>query len=139
MPKMTFTSNQTANEYALYMIASSYFKKATCVTPIQEKKLKIAYLEQKTDNQYRMDENSIRYMEQLHNELPKAVWEQEVEAHLVGMKGGAATEIRFCGENFILRLVGTAKGKYFDIQNQIWVKKSPKKKEGKKVQRELAA
>ena len=39
MQKMTFTSNQTAFEYAIYEIVGSYFKKARCQSMIQEQKL----------------------------------------------------------------------------------------------------
>ena len=55
MQKMTFTSNQTAFEYAIYEIVGSYFKKATCVSTIQEQKLIVHFKEQKQDTQCLME------------------------------------------------------------------------------------
>ncbi len=37
MVKMNFTNSQTSFEYALYMIAASYFNKSDCLSEITEK------------------------------------------------------------------------------------------------------
>ena len=43
MVKMNFTNSQTAFEYALYMIAASYFNKSACLSEITEKNMQPVY------------------------------------------------------------------------------------------------
>ena len=47
MVKMNFTENQTAFEYAMYMMFGSYFDKAVHKNKILEKKMRVQYMEQK--------------------------------------------------------------------------------------------
>ncbi len=47
MVKMNFTNSQTSFEYALYMIAASYFNKSVCLSEITEKNMLLQYKEQK--------------------------------------------------------------------------------------------
>lgn len=139
MTKMNFTSNQTAFEYALYMIATSYINKAVCTTPLQEKKLKVSYLEQKTDKQYQMEEVCIRFMDELMKKLPKDMSKQDMQVRLIGKKEGVLTELLFCNQKYILRLVANYKGKNTQITSDFWtreVKKDSRKKKQKKNTKE---
>lgn len=82
MIKMRFTDNQTAFEYAAYVIASSYFKKAQCASKLTEQKMRLQFYEQKTNAQYSMESTCIRYMDRICEKLPKKFLEQEMTVRL---------------------------------------------------------
>ena len=83
MQKMTFTSNQTAFEYAIYEIVGSYFKKATCVSTIQEQKLIVHFKEQKQDTQCLMENKVDGYVKGvLLKKLPAEIWDEEVTVEI---------------------------------------------------------
>lgn len=82
MIKMRFTDNQTAFEYAAYVIASSYFKKVHCASKLTEQKMRLQFCEQKTNAQYRMESTCIKYMDRICEKLPKKFFEQEMVVHL---------------------------------------------------------
>lgn len=82
MVKMKLTDNQTAFEYAAYVIASSYFDKTHCVSKLTEKRMRLQYNEQKADSQYRMENSCIRSMERICAKLPKKFFKQEMTVHL---------------------------------------------------------
>lgn len=120
--KMNFTSDQTAYEYAIYMIAGSYFPKTKCISPLQEKKMRLQYCEQKVTNQYKMEENCIAYIENtLLQKMPKALWKQNMEAQFLVDQETGLTEIRFKSEHYILRLWGTYAGSRSRVHHQLWV------------------
>ena len=79
MVKMSFTNNQTAFEYALYMIAGSYFDKATCKSKLIERNMLLQYKEQKIDKQYQMEDMCIRFMNKLAHNLPRNYFKQNME------------------------------------------------------------
>lgn len=121
MEKMNFTNNQTAFEYALYMIAASYFDKAACETKYTEKSMLLQYKEQKIDKQYQMEEICIKFMDKLEKILPENVFRQEVQVQLRKSKG-KLTEILFRGKNNILSFRGIYAGKRSQIEYQILTK-----------------
>lgn len=121
MKNLITSNNQAALDYALYMIAASYFKKATCTSGLMEKKLLINYKTQKLDSQYHMEECCIRYMEkELRKILPKDLWEQEVTVSLVKKANEPTTEICFHSSKYILRLKGMYHRKDTKFIYELW-------------------
>lgn len=119
MVKMKFTDNQTAFDYATYMIVGSYFKKTTCTNSILEKRMRLQYCEQKLDNQYRMEEQCIRFVEQeLLPTLPSNLWNQEVKVRFVRSSDGR-TELRFEGPGHTLRVRGVYRGKQSELSAKL--------------------
>lgn len=117
------TNNQIAFDYAIYMIVGSYFAKAKCNNPILEKRMRLHYCEQKLDNQYRMEESCIRYVEKiLLKELPNQLWESEMQVSILSLPEGGS-EIRFCNPNNILRMKGYYTGKNPQLSHELWIKK----------------
>ncbi len=98
---------QMAFDYCVYMMLGSYFTKTTCSTPMLEKKLYLHYLQQKKEQQYHMEDQVIRYVEQhLLRVLPQEIWREQVEVRLNRNPQSGWTEIRFIGKTFILRVMG---------------------------------
>ena len=126
MVKMNFTDNQTAFEYALYMIASSYFDKAICTSYFTEKGMLLQYKEQKLDKQYSMEDICIRFMDEIADELPEEMFHQDMWVHLSKRKG-TPTEILFENENYILRFTGNYAGRKSKIDYRIYNKKEEQK------------
>lgn len=106
MRKKVEMNNQAALDYVLYMIAGSYFKKASCErSQYQERRLFMEYFQEAKENQYLMEELCITYMEKaLMKKLPQEIWEQEVTAHLVKLPDMRNTCVIFKGESFRLEL-----------------------------------
>lgn len=124
MNKMKLTNDQTAFDYALYMIASSYFEKATCRNHLLEQKMLVQFKEQKLNSQYAMEETCIRYMEELEKRLPwwfflgnAGVW---FEIH------GGRTTIVLKTEECALEIYGTYRKNHCDIGSKVWIKKPNK-------------
>ncbi|MCQ2517346.1 MAG: hypothetical protein MJ119_01155 [Lachnospiraceae bacterium] len=112
MMKMNLTDNQNAFDYALYMITSSYYADCTCKSTILENKLCVQYHEQKTENQYYMEEQCINDIEkELMGTIPDDGWEESAEAHTVRREGDEAASIRFLGKTYALYIKGVYKGK----------------------------
>ena len=129
MVKMNFTDNQTAFEYAIYMIVGSYFKKTSCISPLQERSMRLQYCEQKLENQYRMEDVCIRYVEQeLLSKLPESFWNREMQVHFVKECSEGISEIRFTSDNCILRIRGFYQGKHTELFHSVLVKNRKDKK-----------
>lgn len=112
MVKMNFTDNQTAFEYVMYMMFGSYFDKAVCKNKWQEKKMFVQYLEQKEKKQIQMEDICIRFIERkLMSQLPKELWNQQVEVKIVPTKIKGLREIQFQGPEYTLRVCAIYKGK----------------------------
>lgn len=124
MVKMKFTNNQTAFEYALYMIASSYFKSADCKNKILERNMLLQYKEQKLDWQYQMEEICINYMNKLSKSLPISLAEHEVQVLLSRDEKGIV-EVVLKGDDFLLILNGIYAGKGSSIRCKYITRKSP--------------
>ena len=123
MEKMNFTDNQTAFDYAIYMIVGSYFKKTSCASSLQERSMRLQYCEQKQEIQYRMEDVCISYVEQeLLPKLPETFWNREMQVHFVRGCGGGISEIRFSSDTCILRIRGLYKGKHSELFHTVLAK-----------------
>lgn len=124
MVKMNFTNNQTAFEYAMYMMLSSYYNKAVCNNKLLEKKMYVQFLEQKERNQVQMEDICIRFIEkELMPQLPKEFWNQEVEVRFGSANEDGVRDIQFYGPDYMLRVGGIYKGKHdTKIQYEVWRK-----------------
>lgn len=112
MQKMTFTTNQTAFEYAIYEIVGSYFKKATCVSTIQEQKLIVHFKEQKQDTQCLMENKVDGYVKGvLLKKLPQELWEEEVTVEIRKAPESDVMNIIFYGQKYALIVKGVYRGK----------------------------
>ena len=112
MNKMNFTDNQTAFEYAMYMMMGSYFDKAICKNRLLERKMHVQYIEQKEKNQIQMEDICIRFIEQkLLSQLPEELWEQQVEVQIVPTELKGVREIRFLGPEYTLYAKAIYRGK----------------------------
>ena len=118
MVKMNLTNNQTAFEYALYMIAASYFDKAVCMSYFTEKSMLLQYKEQKLDKQYQMEDVCIRFMDGVAEALPEKFFKQNMQVRL-NKKEGAPTEIRFENEDYTLCCIGNYAGKKSKIEYRV--------------------
>lgn len=98
--------SQMAFDYAVYMMVTSYFKKATCNTKWQEKKLLLNYREQKRDFQYAVEDIAIKFARRvLRKNVDRSIWKQEVEVSLIGHESSPQTRIRIVGKGFTLELL----------------------------------
>ena len=112
MQKMTFTSNQTAFEYAIYEIVGSYFKKARCQSTIQEQKLIVHFKEQKQDTQCLMENKVDGYVKAvLLKKLPPEIWDEEVTVEIRKTPESDLMNIIFYGEKYALIVKGAYRGK----------------------------
>ena len=112
MQKMTFTSNQTAFEYAIYEIVGSYFKKSTCQSTIQEQKLIVHFKEQKQDTQCLMENKVDGYVRAvLLKKLPPEIWDEEVTVEIRKTPESDLMNIIFYGEKYALIVKGAYRGK----------------------------
>lgn len=121
MTKMSLSNDQTAFEYALYMIASSYFEKPECKSVLLEKRMLIHYKEQKINKQYLFEYVCISYMDDLEKKLPTWFFKKKMEIHLVRKAG--FTVVVFRNRNYIMELWGTYRGKNTVVESRLWVKK----------------
>lgn len=122
MVKMSFTNNQTAFEYALYMIAGSYFDKATCKSKLIERNMLLQYKEQKIDKQYQMEDMCIRFMNKLAHKLPHNYFKQNMEVHLVRRQSGKPMEIIFANNTCMIDFICRYAGNKSKIDYRFWTK-----------------
>lgn len=97
-------TKKNATDYVLYMIASSYFKKAVCTTKVLEKRLFLYYKDLSVKEQEQIEERCIRYVEkQLMNEVPQNIWDESVT---VAMKTDSSDRvvITFTGSHWNLKI-----------------------------------
>ena len=127
MAKMSLTNNQTAFEYALYMIASSYFDRVKCKNTILEKSMLLQYKEQKLDNQYKMEDICIAYMDGLQQKLPKDLFKQNTVVRFRKRQNGFTT-LFFMSRKYVLEIQGIYAGKKSAIDCSLWQKAGRKRK-----------
>lgn len=121
MVKMNFTNNQTAFEYALYMIAASYFDKTVCLSKQTERRMLLQYKEQKINKQYQMEDVCIDFMEELVSILPVGYFNRTVEVKLNRITP-CLTEIAFLDEHMAITFRALYAGKKSKIIYQLWKK-----------------
>ncbi len=122
MVKMNFTNSQTSFEYALYMIATSYFNKSACLSEITEKNMLLQYKEQKLNSQYQMEEICIEFMDNLVSKIPSRFFERSVAVKLNKTASGK-TEIVIGDKQSFIVFHALYAGKKSQIRYQIWCKK----------------
>ncbi|MGN0438648.1 MAG: hypothetical protein ACI4F4_09010 [Lachnospiraceae bacterium] len=82
--------------------------------------MRLQYVEQRLDNQYRMEDMCIRYAEhQLLTSTPANLWEEEVKVKVV-KRSENEMELRFIGSNYILVVTGTYRGKQSRLFHKLW-------------------
>ena len=120
MVKINFTNNQTAFEYALYMIAGSYFDKAICKSQLIEHNMFIQYKEQRLDKQYQMEDICIHFMNDLVRRLPEKYFKQNMDVHLVRRKPGKPMQILFMSDEHIINVQCIYAGNKSKIDYTVW-------------------
>lgn len=126
MIKMNFTNDQTAFDYALYMIAASYFDRTSCRSEMTERNMLLQYKEQRLDKQYEMEDICIRFMDELTGELPKKLFQQQMEVYFRKNAARNMTEVLFANKHLVIGFYGRYAGKKTHITYQVWVKKEAK-------------
>lgn len=126
MIKMNFTNDQTAFDYALYMIAASYFDRTSCRSRITERNMLLQYKEQRLEKQYEMEDICIRFMDELTGELPKKLFQQQMEVYFRKNAARNMTEVLFVNKHLVIGFYGRYVGKKTHITYQVWVKKEAK-------------
>lgn len=121
MVKMNFTNNQTAFEYALYMIAASYFDKTVCLSKQTERRMLLQYKEQKINKQYQMEDVCIDFMVELVSILPVGYFNRSVDVKLNRITP-YLTEIAFLDERMAITFRALYAGKKSKIIYQLWKK-----------------
>lgn len=119
--KMNLSNVQTAFDYALYMIATSYFKKAKCKNKIREQQMLIQYKEQKNEKQYLLEDICIKHIEKLYRKIPGEFLNSEVEVSFRTTRYYTGVIIR--NDKYILELSGLCKGKGADFDECLWIRK----------------
>ncbi len=114
-------TNQQAYEYALYMIATSYFRSAKCLSKRLEKRLLMEYKELKLQKQYEMEQSCISYMNSLKKQLPHKVFAGDVVVRMVRLNP-YRTGLEIRGDHFVLELFGIYRGKRSECFHRLWVK-----------------
>ena len=122
MLKTNLPDSQRAFEYALYMIASSYFNKTVCKSTLLESNMYIKYKEQKLKIQFHMEEMCIKYMEKLIRKAPKDFFNQDMEVYFRKRKSDSLIEILFVNNDFIMTFLGLYEGDNSVIQYRVWAK-----------------
>ncbi len=119
MEKLNIANNQAAFEYVLYMIASSYFAKATCTTGFTERNLLLHYKEQKMKAQYEMEEYCIGFMDKFEKRLGRDFFGGDAAVRLVREKEDRPVSIIFTREDKELSLVPSFRGRHSVIRYSV--------------------
>lgn len=125
MVKMCFTNNQTAFEYALYEIATSYFKGSVCTgaDKDREKRMAVHFREQKVNKQCLMEDTCIRFMNDLKKKIPAKLLNKEVTVKFRSEPNGF-TRIFFLVGKIVLQFDCTYSGADSKIQCIFWKKEA---------------
>ena len=96
--------------YATYVMASSWFDKAKCVTPFVEKMLRVAYAEQKNDVQCQMEEQCEKYFaKEVAAHLSDDVWKQDAEVSIIPTESGFY-EVQIQTYDYVIRILSGCSG-----------------------------
>lgn len=119
MYDVKINNTNDAIAYVVYMIMGSYFKKTVCKSPMKEKQLKVVYGETKRDNQIKMEERCINYVEnKLLGVAPEEIFGDMVEVHFKPNEAENRIDVIFIGFDWKLIMWGTNsnKGIMFDYK-----------------------
>lgn len=120
MVKMNFTDKNVAFDYAIYMIVGSCFDRTTCSNTLLEKKMRLQYLEQKTEQQYRMEDTCISFAENvLEKELPEEFWKREAKVSF-HRNEGEPSEVRFSCGGYVLAVSRKGSGRRQAVQYKVY-------------------
>lgn len=100
-----FKDNQKGFEFALYMMASSYYMSAKCSSKMMENKLNICYHEESHKLQYEQEDIALSYMDRLIEVLPKEVFKENVIVLMRKQYASGRTQITFVGSKFSLHML----------------------------------
>lgn len=113
-----YKKKKTLN-YAIYMIAGSYFKKAVCKSSYVEARHKLIYAEAGAKTQYTFEERCIKYIRKsLMPNLDRKIWEQEVTVEFL------PDGVRFIGPEYAIEIVGKDRGAKTYFNCRIWKKEA---------------
>lgn len=104
--------------YAIYMIAGSYFKDAKYRSPYDATRRRLQYVEVKLDIQYTMEEKCIKYIEEeLLPKLPVQIWNQSVIVEFL------PRGVRFLGAKYAIDITGKAVNEKYKFNCALWRKR----------------
>lgn len=113
MLKPSFKSDvQKAFNYAIYMIADSYWDKTSCNEPKDARRLRSNYTELSLVKQYEMEKLAILFMDKVAGCLPEKFFKAPVGVDFVeridGKKGKyyKTVEVRFSNKYYTFCIVG---------------------------------
>ena len=112
-----YDNEQYAADFAMYMMASSYFNKAKLVSgKLFERKLAMQFRERRLERQYELEEMCIQFVEEiLMNKLPGDIWDNEINVKLF-KEPGKTENIVFTGQGFgLVFKIQRRKKNWFDL------------------------
>lgn len=124
MQKMNYTNNQTAFEYAIYEIVSSYYDEVKCSSPYLEKNMYIQFKEQKNEKQEDMEQIVIGFMNKRLRSLPRDMFKENTTIRFKRRDNGLITIYFVTGGKYVLELNGVYAGKKSTISCVLWSKKT---------------
>lgn len=125
MQKMSFTNNETALGYAIYMIVGSYFNSAKAVNRTIEKKMYVQYHEQKLNDQYKMEEACEKYViRNLIPAMPAEFWKQDVDVRFICEADGKVSGVWFVTPENVIAFHPGPDGRKTSITHKVWSKKA---------------
>ena len=123
------TINQMAFDYAMYMIATSYFDEVACNNSILTNRLYLRYAELKAEKQFVLEEQCIRHMEEkLLPRLPKQFLEAKVTVKLLPVQDSNQTALLIQSEFGKILMVTRYRGKNSKVSSKLYLYSTPRKK-----------
>lgn len=119
MYDVRINNTNDAIAYVIYMIMGSYFKKTVCKSTMKERQLKVVYGETKRDNQIKMEERCINYIEnKFIGVAPEEIFGDMVEVRFKPNEKEDRIDVIFTGFDWELTMWGnsTNKGIMFDYK-----------------------
>lgn len=86
----------------MYMILTSYFKKAECKSKYWEKELFLYYNELEAREQIHLEKKCIHIVCSAAKQLPKDIWKAEVKVYMYRHNNAKETEFRIEGNKYRL-------------------------------------
>ena len=124
MDKLT---KQRAFDYSMYVMLSSYFDHAVCISDLQRKKLALAYQELKDEDKDFLDGQSVTVIEkELLPNLPADFTKQKMQLSLVGSDDKMYTEVRLSNEEYVLRIKAKYAKRGTKLIHEVWKKRYKK-------------
>ena len=120
MDKLT---KQRAFDYSMYVMLTSYFENAVCISDLQRKKLSLAYQELKDEEKDSFDTQSISVIEkELLPNLPLDFTRQKMKLSLVGSDDRMHTEVRLSNDAYVVRIKARYAKNGSGLVHEVWKK-----------------